>query len=116
MSNRTNKRERVAPDLAQYLPNVNVARTPHRNRRKERRHPPAGENARDRFLRIGSQRMKNVLRDLRLIGNLSAAHYDVAPRDVHVMQRAITGAIDQTFSRFAQSKGPKKIEDTFSMS
>lgn len=110
----TRNARKVEPDIAQFLPQVTVRAKPHGNGRRERRHPPAHETARDRFIRIGSQRMKNVLRDLRLLGNLSSANYEVTPRDVKVMRQAIATQFDQSFSRFAESE-TKNLEDTFAI-
>lgn len=114
MTTRT-ARKTLAPDISQFLPDVHVKHAPRivPRKRKERKHPPVGETARDRFIRIGGQRMKNVLRDLRLIGNLASANYDVNPRDVKVMQEAISVAFDQSFSRFSNKAEPHRLEDTF---
>lgn len=108
MTTRTARKPTLAPDISQFLPNVQAPR------RRERRHPPKNETARDRFIRIGGQRMRNVLRDLRLLGNLASNNYDVTARDVQMMQRAIASAMDQSFSRFAK-KQSKKLEDQFSI-
>lgn len=119
MPTRTTRKE-VPTDISQFLPQVHVSRKASPKvdvvvRRRERRHPPKGENARDRFFRIGGQRMKNVLRDIRLIGNLSSANYEVTQKDVRVMQQALAQAIDASFSRFSKTTDPKRIEDTFAL-
>lgn len=112
---RTATKTKLAPSIEHFLPNVSVSRKVHVNgRRRERSHPPANESARDRFIRIGSKRMKNLLRELRLIGNLSSANYEVSPRDIQVMQRTVVHAVDDTFSRFAKQPS-RKLEDTFAL-
>lgn len=112
---KTMTKPKLQPNIEQFLPNVHVSRKVHVNGgRRQRRHPPQNESARERFLRIGSKRMKALLRELRLIGNLSSANYDVTPRDVQVMQRTVVHAVDNTFSRF-NKQNPRKIEDTFAL-
>lgn len=118
MSTRTARK--LEPDLSQFLPQVQPRTKPHGNgmnghTRRERRHPPKGETARDRFLRIGQHRMKNVLRDLRLIGNLSSSNYDVTNRDIAAMHKAIAIQMEQTFQRFSTTNDPKRLEDTFAI-
>jgi tRNA(Met) C34 N-acetyltransferase TmcA len=72
------------------------------------------ENPRERFLRIGQPRVRNALHAIRLVGNLSAPHYEVHPDDVAIMHQAVLNAVEQAFGRFERST-MTKLEDTFSL-
>lgn len=88
---------------------------PQRARRKlPRRRAPENESARDRFVRIGQHRMVNVLKGIRLLGNLSADGYDFEPKDVEVMRQTINEQLDKSFGRFILGEDKQtRLENVF---
>jgi len=72
--------------------------------KKGRKPPPAGETARERFLRIGQPRVANAVRDIRLIGNLARGAYEWTDRDVALIQSTLYRAVDDMVKDFAAVK------------
>lgn len=73
-------------------------------RRLGRKPVPENETRHDRFLRIGTKRMNNVIRQIQLLGNLCSPNYDCEPNDLALMRDAITRELDMAFARFTPRK------------
>lgn len=82
--------------------------------KRGRKAPPPGETARDRFVRIGNNRMARVLQSIRLLGNLASTHYAWTPEDLERMHQAIVDQVDRTFARF-EAKEPGASDDSFKL-
>lgn len=96
-------------------PNENVTAAVTRSRRRAAAPAPAKpeESKRDKFLRIGGGRMVNVLRSVRLLGNLAnRAVYEWKEEDVANMRKAIDAQLDASFKKFAKSTD-ERLEHTF---
>lgn len=65
------------------------------------------EDGREKFLRIGRQRMNRALHSIRLIGNLSSAPYVWNNRDVEHIQHTLNLAIREAVLKFSQKKAPE---------
>jgi hypothetical protein len=71
------------------------------------------ESKRDKFLRIGGGRMVNVLRSIRLLGNLAnRGIYEWRPEDVEQMRRVINDQLDRSFRKFEREQ-VVRLEQTF---
>lgn len=69
--------------------------------RAGRKPPPEGETRREKFERICTRRMNDVLQKIRLLGNLSGQQYECNEGDTSVMRDAIEAAMVEAFARFA---------------
>lgn len=76
--------------------------------RARRKHPPVGENSRDRFVRLATSRITRAVHDLRLIGNLANRHvYKYDSDDVEIMNSYISDATLECFAQFRVKPEPK---------
>lgn len=73
------------------------------------------ETPRDKTLRLGQARMKNALRSIRLLGNLSTRNYSWEAGEVQRMREVLHDAVNETFNRFERSRERQRLEDTFSL-
>ena len=63
------------------------------------------EEDREKFKRLAEQRVTKVLKQIKLVGNLSnRSNYEYSDGDVKKIYRAIKGALDEMKARF-DSKG-----------
>lgn len=65
---------------------------------------PENETRHDRFMRIGSKRMNNAIRQIQLLGNLCSPNYDCEPDDLALMRDAIIRELDMALARFTPRK------------
>lgn len=71
------------------------------------------ESKHDKFKRLATQRVKNALKKIELIGNLSSSGYEYGPEEVDKIFAALQSTIENTKSRFSKSK---KVEtNTFEL-
>lgn len=110
------RRRRTKPNTQTDRTNVTatVTKEPVRRRASPPVAPPAPEeDKRTKFLRIGGGRMVNVLRSIRLLGNLAnRAVYGWNDEDVETMRKAIDAQLDASFKKFA-ARSDTKLEHTF---
>ena len=91
----TRQRRRASPPIAPVAPSA----------------PEEGK--REKFMRLGAGRMVNVLRSIRLLGNLAnRGIYEWTEQDVKTMRQAIDAQLDQSFSKFERS-AVVRLENTF---
>lgn len=62
------------------------------------------ENKHDKFKRLATQRVKNALKKIELIGNLSSSGYEYGPEEVEKIFAALQHTLDSTKNRFSKSK------------
>lgn len=74
---------------------------------------PAGENRRERFLRIAEPRVQRVLNSIRIIGNLATANYKWTDDDINRIQDAVVKQLGVTLARFERTKKPALPEFHF---
>lgn len=67
----------------------------------------ANESRREKFLRLGRQRMTKALKAISLIGNLSGSGYEYTEADLDKMNNALADAIESVMARF----NPKAKEE-----
>jgi hypothetical protein len=67
----------------------------------------SNEDGREKFLRIGRQRMNRALHSIRLIGNLSSAPYVWSGKDVEHIRHTLELAIRETVLKFNTKKAPE---------
>lgn len=72
--------------------------------RKGRKPVPANETKHERFIRLGTKRMNNVIRQIQLLGNLCGPNYDCEPDDLTSMHAAVVRELDMAFARFTPRK------------
>lgn len=65
---------------------------------------PENENRHDRFIRIGTKRVNNAIRQIQLLGNLCSPNYECEAEDVALMRDTILRELDLTLSRFSPRK------------
>lgn len=71
-------------------------------RKKTAKARQTDENRRERFVRIGDNRMNRVLNSIRLLGNLANSNYECRATDVRTMVDAIQYAVGQMEAKFAK--------------
>lgn len=116
------RRRRTKPN-ASATPTAAVTATVTPVRRRRVTSPPVQpsqpaqpeESKRDKFLRIGGHRMVNVLRSIRLLGNLAnTGIYEWSEEDVKRMRSVINDQLDLSFAKF--SKGSVvRLENVFKL-
>jgi hypothetical protein len=79
--------------------NQTTARAP-----RGRKPPPADESRHDKFLRIATRRMRMVLRQIQLLGNLSSSNYETNADEIKRMHEAIDREMDAAFGRLEKSR------------
>jgi hypothetical protein len=62
------------------------------------------ESKHDKFKRLATQRVKNALKKIELIGNLSSSGYEYGQEEVDKIFAAIQNTLDNTKARFSKSK------------
>ena len=71
-------------------------------------------NSRDRFVDLAEKRVSKVLKDIKLIGNLSnKSNYDYDQKDTRKIFAALRKAVDDCRSRFEQ--GGRKDDEIFKL-
>lgn len=73
-------------------------------RRLGRKPPPENESRHERFMRIGTKRMNNAIRQIQLLGNLCGPNYDCDAHDLASMRDAIHRELDMALARFTPRK------------
>lgn len=85
--------------------NAATATTSPRSRMKKarlgRKPVPADETKHDRFVRLGTKRMNNVIRQIQLLGNLCSPNYECDAHDLALMRDTINRELDAAFARFS---------------
>lgn len=69
-----------------------------------RKPPPPNETRHDRFIRIGTKRMKNVIRQIQLLGNLCSPNYECEPDDLALIRDTVLGELEMALARFSPKK------------
>lgn len=72
------------------------------------------ESRREKFLRLGQQRMEKALKAVSLIGNLSGSGYEYNETDVKKMEDALADAVEGVMNRFNPAAAKKKAAFNFS--
>lgn len=68
------------------------------------------EDRKDRFKRLAEKRVNKVIKEIRLIGNLSRkSAYKYTNEDIEKMKKAIHAELKETWSRF--NTGPESGEE-----
>ena len=62
------------------------------------------ESKHDKFKRLATQRVKNALKKIELIGNLSSSGYEYTPEEVEKIFISLQQTLDSTRNRFSKSK------------
>lgn len=65
---------------------------------------PENENRHDRFIRIGTKRVNNAIRQIQLLGNLCSPNYECDANDLSLMRDAILHELDMALARFTPRK------------
>lgn len=65
---------------------------------------PENESRHERFIRLGSKRMNNVIRQIQLLGNLCSPNYDCDAHDLALMRDTIIRELEAAMARFAPRK------------
>lgn len=73
-------------------------------KRLGRKPVPEGETRHDRFMRIGTKRMNNAIRQIQLLGNLCSPNYECDANDLALMRDAIIRELDMALARFTPRK------------
>lgn len=81
-----------------------VKRTRLAPRRLGRKPVPENETRHDRFIRIGTKRMNNAIRQIQLLGNLCSPNYECDADDLALMRDAIVHELDMALARFTPRK------------
>ena len=63
-----------------------------------------GESRHDKFKRLASQRVRNAIKKIELIGNLSSPGYESNSEDVEKIFATLQQTIDTAKGRFSKSK------------
>jgi hypothetical protein len=68
----------------------------------------AEESKQAKFVRLAEARVNRALKDIALIGNLSAGQYESTPEQVAAIMGALRSAVESTESKYAgTSSSPK---------
>lgn len=62
---------------------------------------PENESRHDRFIRLGTKRMNNAIRQIQLLGNLCSPNYECDANDLALMRDAIHRELDAAIARFS---------------
>ena len=66
------------------------------------------ESKREKFVRLAEARVNRALKDIALIGNLSASQYESTPEQVAAIMGALRAAVENTESKYAgTTDGPR---------
>lgn len=81
---------------------------PPRETRRKRKHPPAGETSRDKFVRLATARVNSAMNSIRLLGNLANRHvYKYEDGDVDVIRKTLIDCINEALSQFTKRERPE---------
>lgn len=69
-----------------------------------RKPPPPNETRHDRFVRIGTKRVQNAIRQIQLLGNLCSPNYECDAHDLALMRDTIISELDMAIARFSPRK------------
>lgn len=72
--------------------------------RKGRKPVPENESRHQRFIRLGTKRMNNVIRQIQLLGNLCSPNYDCDANDLALMRDTIIRELEAAMARFSPKK------------
>lgn len=72
--------------------------------RKGRKPVPENETRHDRFIRLGTKRVNNAIRQIQLLGNLCSPNYECDADDLALMRDAILHELDMALARFTPRK------------
>lgn len=72
--------------------------------RMGRKPVPENETRSDRFKRLGTKRMNNVIRQIQLLGNLCSPNYECDGNDLALMRSTILRELDMAIARFTPRK------------
>ena len=73
-------------------------------RKMGRKPVPENETRHDRFVRIGTKRVNNAIRQIQLLGNLCSPNYECDANDLALMRDAIIRELDMALARFTPRK------------
>lgn len=65
---------------------------------------PENETRNERFIRIGTKRVNNAIRQIQLLGNLCSPNYECDENDLALMRAAILRELDGALARFSPKK------------
>lgn len=95
-------------------PRKPVAKAAGPARRKMGRKPvPENESRHERFVRLGTRRMNNAIRQIQLLGNLCSPNYECDADDLTRMRDAIHRELDMALARFSPRKRAEVSAFTF---
>lgn len=63
-----------------------------------------GESRQDKFKRLASQRVRNAIKKIELIGNLSSPGYESTPEDVEKIFATLQQTLESTKGKFSKAK------------
>lgn len=81
-----------------------MARQPRTTARRGHAHPPENESRHDKFVRIATRRMRVVLRQIQLLGNLASSNYEANSEEIRKMHEAIDAEMDVAFGRLEKTR------------
>ena len=77
---------------------------------------PTDETKRDKFIRLADARVSRVLKQIRMIGNLSASGYEYNAEDVKKIDAALISTVETVMARFVpRSADEKAAGSSFSL-
>ena len=63
-----------------------------------------GESKQDKFKRLASQRVRNAIKKIELIGNLSSPGYESTPEDVEKIFATLQQTLESAKGKFSKAK------------
>ena len=63
-----------------------------------------GEGKHDKFKRLATQRVKNAIKKIELIGNLSSPGYESTPEEIEKIFATLQQTLDSTKNRFSKAE------------
>ena len=63
-----------------------------------------GEGKHDKFKRLATQRVKNAIKKIELVGNLSSPGYECTPEEIEKIFASLQQTLDSTKNRFSKAK------------
>lgn len=73
-------------------------------RKLGRKPVPENESRHERFIRLGTRRMNNAIRQIQLLGNLCSPNYECDANDLALMRDTITRELEMALARFSPRK------------
>lgn len=96
------KKTTRAGQITASAPRSRSARS--QGRKMGRKPVPENESRHERFMRLGSKRMNNAIRQIQLLGNLCSPNYECDADDITLMRDTITRELDMALARFTPRK------------